>query len=81
MTLSKTAEARAKRDAQRAEQDRLRRFAYREIEKAYLDLQSNQALTTSLNSSVTASTVARDGVEQEFHVGYPHGIGPVGCRA
>ncbi|MBF0459856.1 MAG: TolC family outer membrane protein [Magnetococcales bacterium] len=69
MTLSKTAEAQAKRDAQWAEQDRLYRQVHREIEKAYLDLQSSQALATALNSTVAASKLARDGVEQEFHVG------------
>ncbi|MBF0399428.1 MAG: TolC family outer membrane protein [Magnetococcales bacterium] len=69
MTLSKTAEAQARRDAQWAELDRLRRQAYREIEKAYLDLQSSQALTTSFNSIVAAAKMARDGVEREFRVG------------
>ncbi|MEO5349964.1 MAG: TolC family outer membrane protein [Magnetococcus sp. YQC-3] len=69
MTLSKTAESKAKRDAQWAQQDFLRRQAQREIEKAYLDLQSSRALTTSFNSIVAASRMARDGVEREFRVG------------
>ncbi|MBF0183858.1 MAG: TolC family outer membrane protein [Magnetococcales bacterium] len=69
MTLSRTAEAQAKRDAQQAEVDRLRRQAYREIEKAKLDLSSTQALALSLQSSVEASRLARDGVEREYRVG------------
>ena len=69
MTLSKTAEAQAKRDAQWAELDRLRRQAHREIEKAYLDLQSSQALTTSSSRIVAAARMARDGVEREFQAG------------
>ena len=69
MTLSRTAEAQARRDAQQAGLDRVSRQARREIEKAYLDLQSTQALTAALNSTVEAGKMARDGVEQEFHVG------------
>ncbi|MEO5333617.1 MAG: TolC family outer membrane protein [Magnetococcus sp. YQC-5] len=69
MTFSKTAEAQAKRDAQWAGLDRLRRQAYREIEKAYLDLQSSQALASSFDSIVAAAKMARDGVEREFRVG------------
>ncbi len=69
MTVSKTVEAQAKRAAQQAEVDRLRRLAYQEIEKARLDLLTNQALATSLQSSVTAARMARDGVEREYRVG------------
>ncbi|MBF0161848.1 MAG: TolC family outer membrane protein [Magnetococcales bacterium] len=69
MTLSKSAEAQARRDAQWAQRDRLRRQAYREIEKARLDLRSSQALADSFNSMVTAAQMARDGVEREFRVG------------
>lgn len=68
-TLSKTNEARAKRDVQMAQTDQLRRQAVREIEKAFSDLQSARALTKSYQSVVTASQSARDGVEREFQVG------------
>ncbi|MEO5339919.1 MAG: TolC family outer membrane protein [Magnetococcus sp. MYC-9] len=69
MTLSKTAEAQARRDAQWAQLDRLRRQAYREVEKARLDLHSSQVLLNSFNSIVAAAQMARDGVEREFRVG------------
>lgn len=69
MTQSKTVEAQAKRDAQVAQLDLLRRQIQREIEQAYLELKSSQALATSFETIVAASRLARDGVEREFHVG------------
>ncbi|MBF0583222.1 MAG: TolC family outer membrane protein [Magnetococcales bacterium] len=69
MTQSKTAEAQAKRDGQLAQLDRLRRQAYREIEQAFLELKSSQALTSSFESTVAASRMARDGVAREYQVG------------
>jgi TolC family type I secretion outer membrane protein len=69
MTVSRTVEAQAKRNAQQAAVDLLRRQAYREIEKAKLDLISTQALAESLQSGVEAARLARDGVEREFRVG------------
>ncbi|MBF0186107.1 MAG: TolC family outer membrane protein [Magnetococcales bacterium] len=69
MTISKSAEAQAKRDAQWAELDRLRRQAHHEITKAYLDLQNSRVQAASYSDVVAASKLARDGVEREFLVG------------
>ncbi len=68
-TVSKTDQARAQRDSEKALLDRLQLQALREVEEAYLNYRSAHAITNALESAVKAAKAALDGVEREFQVG------------
>lgn len=69
MTTSRTDQARAERDGQVANLDRLRLQAQREIAQSLLDIHSAEASVKALEDGVSATRAAMDGVEQEFQVG------------
>ncbi|MBF0126545.1 MAG: TolC family outer membrane protein [Magnetococcales bacterium] len=69
MTVSETAEALARKEGLDAELERLQRLMEREVESAFLELQSVQAAEASLQSALRAAEAALKGVEQEFKVG------------
>ncbi|MBF0439699.1 MAG: TolC family protein, partial [Magnetococcales bacterium] len=69
LTDSQVVEARARKEAQSAEVDRLKRLAMREVESAFLDLQSAHAADMALKTALSAANEALDGVEREFSVG------------
>ncbi len=69
MVVSQTAETLARKEAQEAEVDRLRRLMTREVEAALLDLESAKAVDAALQTALKAANDALDGVEREYHVG------------
>ncbi|MEO5334146.1 MAG: TolC family outer membrane protein [Magnetococcus sp. YQC-5] len=69
MTVSQTSEALARKEAQDAEVDRLTRLATREVESAYLDLQSARAADVALQTALNAAKEALEGVQKEYQVG------------
>ncbi|MBF0623248.1 MAG: TolC family outer membrane protein [Magnetococcales bacterium] len=62
-------QARAERDAQAAQVDRLRLQARREVAQALLDYRNFQAVEGALQAAETAAREAMAGVEQEYRVG------------
>lgn len=68
-TTAKTDQARADRDVQLANLDRLRQQSVKESTQAVLDIQSAAASVEALTDGVDATKAAMTGVEQEFLVG------------
>lgn len=68
-TFSKTREAVAAREAQRAEVERLRLQVVREIEQAQFEVKSSRASEQAFAAAVKANESALAGVSEEFKVG------------